>query len=32
MKDFNKDNFNDSVRNKFTNAEIQPGNNVWEGD
>ncbi|ADR22872.1 hypothetical protein MATR_32790 [Marivirga tractuosa] len=31
MKDFNKDNFNDSVRNKFANAEVQPGNNVWEG-
>ncbi|WMN12606.1 outer membrane beta-barrel protein [Marivirga salinae] len=31
MKDFNKDNFNDSIRNKFANAEVQPGNNVWEG-
>lgn len=31
MKDFNKDKFNDSVRNKFDGAEIQPGNNVWEG-
>ena len=31
MKDFNKDNFNDSVRDKFARAEVQPGNNVWEG-
>ena len=31
MKDFNKDKFNDSVRNKFASAEVQPGNNVWEG-
>lgn len=31
MKDFNKDNFNDSIRNKFDRAEVQPGNNVWEG-
>ncbi len=31
MKDFNKDNFNDSIRNKFASAEVQPGNNVWEG-
>ena len=31
MKDFNKDNFNDSIRRKFADAEVQPGNNVWEG-
>ncbi|MGM0581123.1 MAG: hypothetical protein ACQETL_10615 [Bacteroidota bacterium] len=31
MKDFNKDKFNDSVREKFAQAEIQPGNEVWEG-
>ncbi|WP_296621707.1 outer membrane beta-barrel protein [Marivirga sp.] len=31
MKDFNKDNFNDSIRSKFASAEVQPGNNVWEG-
>ncbi|WP_375580404.1 outer membrane beta-barrel protein [Marivirga tractuosa] len=31
MKDFNKDKFNDSIRRKFSEAEVQPGNNVWEG-
>jgi hypothetical protein len=31
MKDFNKDKFNDSIRRKFDHAEVQPGNNVWEG-
>jgi len=30
MKDFNKDNLNDSIRRKFSEAEIQPGNKVWE--
>ncbi|WKV12788.1 outer membrane beta-barrel protein [Marivirga harenae] len=31
MKDFNKDKFNDSIRRKLDQAEVQPGNNVWEG-
>ncbi|WNB18287.1 outer membrane beta-barrel protein [Marivirga arenosa] len=30
MKDFNKDNFNNSIRKKFAQAEVQPGNGVWE--
>jgi hypothetical protein len=31
MKDFNKDKFNESISRKFAGAEVQPGNNVWEG-
>lgn len=31
MRDFNKDKFNESIRGKFANAEVQPGNSVWEG-